>query len=72
MTLSQRYMRLTCWNKVAFWGSVASILGLCVAVLTWLFAANASLHQETHGNQSPAISGVKGSVTTIYQKEPKP
>ena len=72
MTLLHRYMMLTFWNKVAFWGSMASLLGLCVAVLTWFFAANASLHLETHGNQSPVISSVQGSVTTSYHKEPKP
>src|SRR5207302_5923870 len=31
-----------------------------------------SLHQETHGDQSPAISGVKGNVTIIQQKKPTP
>lgn len=33
MRLRERYRRLTLWNKVAFWGSVASITGLAVAVL---------------------------------------
>jgi hypothetical protein len=72
MTLRQRYGKLTFWNKAAFWGSVASMLGLLIAVLSWLFSPGASLHQQTHGDQSPAISGVQGNVTIIQQKESKP
>ncbi len=34
MTLLQRYRRLTLWNKVGFWGSVASIIGLVIAFVT--------------------------------------
>jgi len=30
MRLRQRYRRLTLWNKIAFWGSVASIVSLAV------------------------------------------
>jgi hypothetical protein len=72
MAFRQRYARLTYWNKMAFWGSVASILGLGVAVLMWLFSPGASLHQETHGDQSPVLSGVHGNVTIIQRKEPTP
>ena len=32
MTLRERYRRLTLWNKVAVWGSAASVIGLGVAV----------------------------------------
>lgn len=30
-----RYKRLTLWNKIAFWGSIASFLGLPLAILLW-------------------------------------
>ncbi len=33
MKLRERYRRLNLWNKLAFWGSVASIAGLIVAVV---------------------------------------
>ena len=70
MTLRRRYAMLTGWNKIAFWGSVASILGLAAAVLSWLCAPSTSLHQETYGNQSPAVSGVKGNVHINQQQKP--
>lgn len=34
MRFQERYRRLTLWNKVAFWGSLASIFGLLLAVAT--------------------------------------
>lgn len=33
MRLCERYRRLTLWNKIAVWGSMASILGLVVSFL---------------------------------------
>lgn len=33
MKIHQRYRRLTLWNKIAFWGSLASIIGLLFALL---------------------------------------
>ena len=35
MTFRERYRRLTIWNKAAFWGSAASILGLLVSLLAF-------------------------------------
>lgn len=32
MRLQERYRRLTIWNKIAFWGSVASIIALILAI----------------------------------------
>lgn len=36
MKLRERYRRLTLWNRVAFWGSIASIISIPVAVVIWL------------------------------------
>lgn len=36
MRLPERYRRLTLWNKVGFWGSVASIVGIAIAVIPFL------------------------------------
>ena len=60
MALWKRYQALDGWNKVAFWGSLASILGL---VLTFL--SPPSISQQTHGANSPAIANNNGSITII-------
>ncbi len=52
---------------------------LAVFLLVYFFnpaqlvtAASVAVHQETHGPQSPAISGVQGDVTIIQEKKPTP
>lgn len=47
MTLRQRYAKLTLWNKVGFWGALASCLGLLLAVYTFVVPASSSPHVET-------------------------
>jgi hypothetical protein len=32
MTIRQRYHHLTFWNKIAFWGSIASIISLALVL----------------------------------------
>ena len=44
MTLVARYNRLTIWNKLAFWGSIASILSIPLGL--WFYCASAS-HEYT-------------------------
>ena len=39
MKLRERYKRLNFWNKIAFWGSIASIIAIPIAVVLWLFQA---------------------------------
>lgn len=34
MKLRERYKRLTLWNKIAFWGSIASVVGVVLTVYT--------------------------------------
>ncbi len=36
MGLIERYRRLTFWNKVAFWGAIASVLGLIAAMVPFV------------------------------------
>jgi len=77
MTLIQRYRRLTLWNKMGFWGSVASTVGLVIAVVTWLFSwpestppqAQIHIEQKTTGAQSPTIHDTEG-VTITYARQP--
>ena len=57
MKLRQRYAKLTFWNKVGFWGSVASLLGLLIAGLTWLFFPSAS--PCAVAQQRPAVRGTR-------------
>jgi len=34
MNITKRYKRLTFWNKIAFWGSVASIIGFFLFIIS--------------------------------------
>ncbi len=65
MTLRQRYRRLTLWNKVGFWGSVASLVGVLIALLTVVFGGGGP---TTIGNQSPIITGNKDKVEINYHQ----
>lgn len=58
MNLISRYKRLTFWNKVAFWGSLASL----IALILWIY----DYQSEKWRNQdfSPAREAV---VTAIFQ-----
>jgi hypothetical protein len=38
MKLRERYSRLSLWNKIAFWGSLCSIVALIVAPLLWFIS----------------------------------
>ena len=44
MKLRERYRRLSLWNKIAVWGSIASIVALLAALLPPIF------HRETKGS----------------------
>jgi hypothetical protein len=44
MRLRDRYSKLNFWNKVAFWGSLASIFGIMIGVLLWLFPRSSPLN----------------------------
>ncbi len=50
-------------KKITFWGSVASIVGLLLALLS--MQANSD-DTTTMGNQSPAISNTQGDVHINY------
>ncbi len=65
MTLRQRYRRLTLWNKVGFWGSVASLVGVLIALLTVVLGGGG---HTTTGNQSPIITGNKDKVEVNYHQ----
>jgi len=43
MKIRDRYKKLTFWNKIAFWGSAASLVGLIVAIFLWFFPRSAPL-----------------------------
>ena len=65
MTLIQRYRRLTLWNKIGFWGSIASLVGVLIALLTVVFGGGGPM---TTGNQSPVITGNKDKVEVNYHQ----
>jgi hypothetical protein len=55
MKLSERYRRLNLWNKIAFWGSVCSIVGLVLYLLALIFVkSSTALSVETP--TAPAIA----------------
>ncbi|HEY8995534.1 MAG TPA: hypothetical protein VIM71_12770 [Lacunisphaera sp.] len=35
MRLKERYRRLTLWNKISLWGSIASIVSIAIAIVLW-------------------------------------
>ena len=47
MTLRQRYAKLTLWNKIGFWGALASCLGLLLTVYTFVNPDSSSPRVET-------------------------
>ena len=46
MKLRERYRRLTFWNKFAFWGSLASIIGLPIGIFAIVIALGPKSHVE--------------------------
>src|SRR6266566_7263838 len=52
MNLFQRYRKLTTWNKVAVWGSIASILGLL-----FIFIPMGDGKDSIQNNRSNVVSG---------------
>jgi hypothetical protein len=44
MKLRDRYRRLTAWNKLGAWGSLASLVGLSLAILLFLLQPAPRLH----------------------------
>ncbi len=44
MNIRNRYKKLTIWNKLAFWASVASPAGIMLAVALWFFPRSAPLN----------------------------
>lgn len=65
MPLRQRYRQLTFWNRVSFWGSVASLIALLITLAILVFGGNSQ--PTTTGNQSPVIEDVKGDVNVHYK-----
>ncbi len=65
MTLKQRYRQLTLWNKMGFWGAVASLVGVLIALLTVVLGGGGP---TTTGNQSPIITGNKDKVEVNYHQ----
>jgi hypothetical protein len=62
MNLRERYWRLTFWNKLAVWGSVASILGiLLTAVIPMLSVTSLVARANIEATFFP-ISAVFGKV----------
>jgi hypothetical protein len=40
MKLTERYHRLSLWNKIAFWGALASIAALLMGIVFYIFPRN--------------------------------
>lgn len=58
-----RYRRLSIWNKLAFWGGIASILGVAISLFPKQTDSDiTTIKQETRGDMSPAIQGVQRNV----------
>lgn len=58
MKLRERYNRLTLWNKVAFWGSIASIVGFIWCLLVFF--------QSTPSPGEPILEIVSRSPTSLF------
>jgi hypothetical protein len=80
MKLSQRYNNLNLWNKVAFWGSICSILGLL-----YLFLPNGSQSKAaikvTHSAGAAVLTAVDSpnavqigtlNISQLQQKDSRP
>jgi hypothetical protein len=59
MKITERYRRLSFWNKFAFWGTVASILGLFIYVATLLIGTHQNVtiynYFDKHFTQTEAF-----------------
>ena len=62
MNLKSRYKKLSFWNKVAFWGSIASVLAIVLAILLWIKEYQSE--QKKNKNYLPAREAV---VTSVFQ-----
>ncbi len=50
MKLRERYRRLNLWNRLAVWGSVASIIGLVLAIVVWVRPSSPSQFEDSDGS----------------------
>jgi hypothetical protein len=69
--LLRSYKRMSLMQKLGFWGSVASIIGLAVTLFPpQLQSAPQTAQVTTYGNQSPAIGETHGDVNINYNSAP--
>ncbi len=69
MPWKERFRRLTFWNKVAFVGSVASIVALLIPIAQWTMQYSGSLVQRSAGVHAEP-SAATNSVTVSDAKLP--
>jgi hypothetical protein len=68
MNLINRYKRLSFWNKLAVWGSVASIVGIVAGVILWFFPLETKRSSDGISLGSASHSAVvqgTGNVVTV-------
>jgi hypothetical protein len=70
MNLIQRYKRLSFWNKLFVWGTIASIVGLLIAILGFHFSSEAktTIIGDNVGRDKITVSGdyIAGDQTIKY------
>lgn len=59
MTIRERYRRLTLWNKIGFWGSIASFVGLVPLVVSMLLPSVQRDAILTLGKRSALVDAFK-------------
>jgi hypothetical protein len=66
------YRRMSVMQKLSFWGSVASIIGLVLAFYPFHAQSGneGGNRATTYGNQSPAIGENKGDININYNNAP--
>ena len=61
-----RYRRLTLWNKIGFWGSLASLIGLLIAFFSFQETPPLDPAPKVQVNHGVAAGrDIKGSTITI-------
>lgn len=65
MNLKDRYYRLSFWSKMGFWGSLASIIAIIIAIVFWVYERQS----ENRRNQEylPSREAVVSAIFQSYQ-----
>ena len=71
MKITERYRRLSFWNKFYAWAGVASILSLIIGVAALLFGKSSTMHNSvvSHG-QTGGVTAQNVTINNYFDKNP--